>query len=64
MSVNIDELRRDATDAVLTRMLQQFEEADADAMREFAATIAEAAAAAVQHILDHARTEHGRERIR
>ena len=57
MSVNITELREDATNAILNRMLEQFEDADADAMREFAGTIAEAAVAAVQHIVDRAQTE-------
>ena len=57
MSVNINVLREEATEAILIRMLEQFEDADADAMREFAGTIAEAAVAAVQHIVARAQTE-------
>ncbi len=56
MAVNIEELREDATDAVLALMLAQFEDADRDAMRIFAATIAEAAVAAVQHVVNRAET--------
>ncbi len=56
MAVNIEELREDTTDAVLALMLAQFEDADADSMRTFAATIAEAAVAAVRHVVNRAET--------
>jgi hypothetical protein len=57
MSVNIEILREGATDTVLALMLAQFEDADEEAMRQFAATIAEAAVAAVQHMIARAKTE-------
>lgn len=64
MAVNINQLREDATEAVLALMLKQFEDADADSMRTFAATIAEAAVTAAQHLVDRAETELSGEGIR
>jgi len=64
MAVNIEELRLEATEAVLALMTAQFENADADAMRQFAATIAEAAVAAVEHIVNRAQTEISNEKIK
>ena len=54
MAVNIEELRETTITAVLEMMTAQYENADVDAMRDFAAIVAQAAVSAVEHIVAQA----------
>jgi hypothetical protein len=56
MAVNIEELRETTITAVLEMMTAQYENADVDAMRDFAAIVAQAAVSAVEHIVAQAQT--------
>jgi hypothetical protein len=64
MAININTVKTEATNAVLDALTAMYENADADAMKDFAEAIAEAAVVAVQNVIDHGETEVSGESIR
>lgn len=57
MAIDVDQLRLEATNAVLSALTDLYENSDSDAMKDFAEVIAEAAVATAQHVLNQAQTE-------
>lgn len=64
MAINIDTVRAEATAAVQDALANLYANSDRDAMKDFAAAIAEAAVVAVKNVVDHAETENTHEGIR
>jgi hypothetical protein len=66
MTMNVEQLREEATAAVEEALAELYADLSPDraAMEGFARAIAAAAVAAVQHVLDRAETATGGDRIR
>jgi len=64
MAINIETVRTEATQAVLSALTAMYEDANEESMRSFAEAIAEAAVVAVQNVIDHAETEVSGESVR
>jgi hypothetical protein len=57
MALNLDVVREQATLAVQQALAGLYDNADSDAMKGFAAAIAEAAVVAVRNVIEHAEVE-------
>lgn len=64
MSINVNTVRKEATNAVAQALSEMYKDSDPESMQGFAEAIAEAAVVAVQNVIDHGETELSGESLR